>query len=55
MLLFCFFCGEFVECIDFGFGVGDNEGGFCVVCIGCGFSGFVEFGFKENFFFIWNC
>lgn len=53
-LLPCPFCGESAERIDFGPGAGDNEGGSCVACTGCGSSGPVEFGFKENFRSIWN-
>ena len=53
-LLPCPFCGESAERIDFGPGAGDNEGGSCVACTGCGSSGPVEFGFKENFRSTWN-
>jgi len=53
-LLPCPFCGDTAERIDFGAGSGDNEGGSCVACTGCGSSGPVEFGFKENFLSSWN-
>ncbi len=53
-LLPCPFCGDTAERIDFGIGSGDNEGGSCVACTGCGSSGPVEFGFKENFLSNWN-